>query len=114
MWCGGLCFCGVVVPLWRGGAFVLSWCFCGVVVFLVGVEVLWWWCGGGVVVWWSFWRGGVAVFLVWWWCCGVVVWCCGGWGGGQLAVDTTWVSQYARAALQDARKSKKGTYPELP
>ena len=100
MWCGGLCFCGVVVPLWRGGAFVLSWCFCSVVVFLVGVEVLWW-CGDGVVV--------------WWWCCGVVVWCCGVVVvlGGQPAVDTTLVSQYARAALQDASKSKERTYPEL-
>ena len=69
MWCGGLCFCGVVVPLWRGGAFVLSWCFCGVVVFLVGVEVLWW-CGGGVVVWW----------------CGVVV----VWGKGNWRSTPPW------------------------
>ena len=48
------------------------------------------------------------------------------WGGAQLAVDTTLVSpltsssqprrragQYAGAALQDARKSKERTYPEL-
>ena len=48
------------------------------------------------------------------------------WGGAQLAVDTTLVSpltsssqprrragQYAGATLQDARKSKERTYPEL-
>ena len=48
------------------------------------------------------------------------------WGGAQLAVDTTLVSpltsssqprrragQYAGAALQDARKAKERTYPEL-
>ena len=48
------------------------------------------------------------------------------WGGNQLAVDTTLVSPltrsgeprsrggtYARAALQDARRNKERTYPEL-
>ena len=84
--------------LWCGGAFVARWCLCAVVVFL--------WCG-------SVFGGCGGVVVVWWWCCGVVVWCCGGVGEGQLAVDTTLVSQYARAALQDARKSKERTDPEL-
>ena len=93
--------------LWCGGAFVARWCLCAVVVFLWFGSVFGG-CGGVVVVLW--WCGGVVVL---WWCGGVVLWCCGGVGGGQPAVDTTLVSQYARAALQDARKSKERTYPEL-